>query len=292
METYKFIVNPAASGGKVRKMLPWLESRCKNAGISYAIECTQQKGHAQKIARDASGLYTRIVAVGGDGTVHEVINGMIGGTSILGFLPLGSGNDLVRGLGLPFDREDAFDVLIKGGTRFIDLGKMGEIYFHNGISIGFTAEVTYETLRERFFKAKLKYISGILKTLIKYRAPELSLSYNGNLRKDRFLTIEVANGLYMGGGFKLTPAALFDDGELDLNIVVNMSKLKVIRHLLGVLSGNHTRLPEVTQDRTKQIFITGIQAFAVQADGEFLGIDYKSIEISILPKALEIIVSK
>ena len=291
MATYKFIVNPAASGGKVGSMVPWLQLKCKEANISHEIECTKQQGHALTIARESAGHFACIVAVGGDGTIHEVINGLVGQKAVLGILPLGSGNDLVRGLGLPFHREKAFDLLLTGKTRFIDLGKMGDVYFHNGISIGFTAHVTYECLRERFFKAKLKYISGILKTLIKYKAPELSLSYNERSWKDRFLTVEIANGLYMGGGFKLTPNARFDDGELDLNIVVNISKIKVIRHLLGVLSGKHTRLKEVTQARSRRIVITGEQMFAAQADGEFLGTDNKSLEITIIPKALEIIAS-
>jgi diacylglycerol kinase (ATP) len=290
MMRYKFIVNPAAAGGKVLGMLPWLKSKCQHAGISYEIELTEKKDDARSLARSAAEHFTHIVAVGGDGTIHEIVNGLIGHKAKLAILPLGSGNDLARGLGLPLRFDKSFDILLTGNTKYIDIGKAGEHYFHNGMGIGFDAWVVYETLRDRIFHGKVKYFSGILKTIYKYQAPLLTLSYGGREWQDRFYMINIANGLYMGGGFKLTPDAKFDDGQLDLNIIINITKLKVFRHLLGVFSGKHTRLPEVTQAKAERIVITGEQPFAVQADGELIAKDLHSIEVTIIPKALEIVV--
>jgi diacylglycerol kinase (ATP) len=102
--------------------------------------------------------------------------------------------------------------------------------------------------------------------------------------------INIANGLYMGGGFKLTPYARFDDGELDLNIVVNLTKLKVFENFLGVFSGKHTRMPEVTQAKSRNIKISSDLPFAAQADGEFISGDLKKIEVTIIPGALKVVV--
>jgi len=290
MASYKFILNPAAANGKGASMYSRLDKLCRHAGIAHEIVLTEKRGHAQLIAREAAGNFTYIVAVGGDGTIHEVVNGMIFSKAKLGILPVGTGNDLIRGLGIPNHFEKAFAIVLQGDTRFIDIGKIGDIYFHNGIGVGFDAWVAYETLREKFFRGKLKYLAGIFKTLNKYNPPEMTLFYDETVVKNRYFMINIANGLYMGGGFKLTPSAKFDDGELDLNIVINLTKLKVFKNLLGVFSGNHTSMPEVTQAKARKIKIVSNLPFAVQADGEFISAELKTVEVTLIPRALEIVI--
>jgi diacylglycerol kinase (ATP) len=286
--SYKFILNPAAANGKCDAMYPKLEQMCLEAGIAYEIARTEKRGQAQLIAREAAENFTYVVAVGGDGTIHEVVNGLIPGAAKLGILPVGTGNDLIRGLGIPNHFERAFHIVVRGDTRFIDVGKMGDLYFHNGIGVGFDAWVAYETLQKQFFRGKLKYLAGIFKTLYKYNPPEMTLMYDKTTIKNRYFMINIANGLYMGGGFKLTPFAEFDDGELDLNIVINLTKLKVFKNFIGVFSGKHTSMPEVTQVKARKITISSDLPFAAQADGEFISADLKKVEVTIIPRALEI----
>jgi diacylglycerol kinase (ATP) len=290
MASYKFILNPAAANGKGAAMYSKLDTLCQKAGIAYEIELTEKRGHAQLIAKRAVGNFTYVVAVGGDGTIHEVVNGLIPSQAKLGILPVGTGNDLIRGLGITDHFEKAFDIILRGDTCFIDIGKIEHIYFHNGVGIGFDAWVAYETLQERFFRGKLKYLAGIIKVLYKYNPPEMTLFYKEKVLQDRFFMINIANGLYMGGGFKLTPSAKFDDGELDLNIVTNLTKLKVFKNFLGVFSGKHTNMAEVTQAKARRVKIMSDQPFAVQADGEFISADLKTVEVTLIPRALEIVI--
>lgn len=290
MPNFKFIVNPAAARGKCAKIGEKLESYCKSNGIDFHLEYTKKPGEATSIANCSVKNFECIVAVGGDGTINEVVNGMIDSKIKLGLIPAGCGNDLVRTLKFPNGLSQILDVLFSLKTRLIDIGKAGNTYFHNGLGIGFDAWVVQETLRIQKLRGHFLYFYSILKTIYKYKSPFIQLSYGNSKREERIFMINAGNGIYMGGGLKLTPEAEIDDGLLDINIIEDLTKLEVIQNLLSVYRGTHTQLPQVTTNKIEQMVIESEEGFAMHVDGELISTDEKSLEVSIVPKAIEVIV--
>jgi YegS/Rv2252/BmrU family lipid kinase len=291
MPNYKIIVNPAASRGKCRQRAQEVKYFCDANHMDYDLVYTEKPGDAQLIAYNARDYFECIVAVGGDGTINEVVNGLVGSAAKLGVIPVGSGNDFIHALDIPAELDDALQNLLKMHTQFIDIGKAGDRYFQNGLGIGFDAWVVNRLLEIRKLSGTAMYLWAVIKTIYSYQPPTVHISYNDINRTEKFYLITVGNGISLGGGFKLTPDAIIDDGYFDLNIIRNLSKIEVYQNLIGVYSGKHVRLPQVTMDRAKQIRIESDQGFAAHMDGELLALNLKSLDVELLPKALEVVVS-
>jgi YegS/Rv2252/BmrU family lipid kinase len=290
MPNYLFIVNPQAARGKAGRISDDLKKNCRERGLDFDMVLTKDPGHATELAARGAESFDSVVVVGGDGTVNETVNGLVGTTTKFGIIPVGSGNDFVRVMGIPMQMSAALDVVEQAKTRKVDLGKAGTRYFNNGLGIGFDAWVVQESLGVKYLRGNLIYLTSVLKTVFKYRPPMTHLTYNDVVRDERLFMITVGNGTSMGGGFKLTPNAIVDDGLLDLNIICDLTKMKVFKNLLGVYSGNHIYMPEVTTGRTTNLSIQSDEGFAAHVDGELLALDLNSLEVQIVPKALEVIV--
>lgn len=289
---FKFIVNPAAARGKCARVAKDLLAICKKNKIDFDTEFTTKPNHATEIAHKAADDFGCIVAVGGDGTIHEVVNGIMGKKVSFGIIPVGSGNDFVHAMKIPIKLETAFNTLLAMNTRKIDIGQAGDRYFPNGLGVGFDAWVVEESFKIKRLRGKAIYLYAVLKTIYSYASPFMRLSYNGKVREEKIYMLTAGNGVSLGGGFKLTPLAKLDDGLLDLNIIRDLSKIEVYQNLLGVYSGNHIKLPQVTVDRTKQLLIESEEGFAVHIDGELLSLNIKSLEVKIVPKALDVVAPK
>ena len=219
MSNFKFIVNPTASRGKGKSVGIWLENECLKRNLDFDLTYTIKPGDAKDIAAKSIGKFEKVVAVGGDGTLQEVINGSINSKSINGIIPVGTGNDFVRAAKIPIDPAKALDLLIEGNTNLIDVGKINNLVFHNGVGIGFDAIVVDESLKIKNLRGQAVYLLAIFKSLKNYKAPLIQLNYNNNSITNKFLLITVGNGISLGGGIKLTPFASIYDGLLDLNII-------------------------------------------------------------------------
>jgi diacylglycerol kinase (ATP) len=291
MTSYKFIVNPAAARGKCARRAEKVKLFCADSGIDFDLVYTQKPGDAIFLANQAKDKFDCVVAVGGDGTINEVINGLIGGKASLGVIPVGSGNDFIRAIAIPHQLDRAMNNLLKMKTQWIDVGLAGDRYFQNGLGIGFDAWVVKTTLNIKKLRGKAIYLYAVLRTIYSYQPPLIRLAYNQVRREENFYLITVGNGISLGGGFKLTPLARLDDGLLDLNIIRNLNKWEIYQNLLGVFSGKHIYLPQVTTDRTDQLTIESADSFAAHVDGELLGLNLKSLKIKIIPKALQVVIS-
>jgi YegS/Rv2252/BmrU family lipid kinase len=291
LASYYFIVNPAASRGKAAKVGDLLNKVCDDRKMDFQLVYTEKAGDATNLATAAKERFDCVVAVGGDGTINEIVNGIIGGTSKLGIVAVGSGNDFVRALDIPHKLSKSIDMLLEMRTRKIDVGLAGNRYFQNGLGIGFDAWVVQETMKVHKLRGTAIYLYSVLKTIYSYTPPVVKLEYNDVSREEKFYMITVGNGISLGGGFKLTPHAILDDGFFDLNIIRDLKKWEVYQNLLSVFTGKHIYLEQVTSDRASQLSIRSDQGFAAHVDGELLSLNLNSLEIKLLPKALEVVIS-
>lgn len=287
-----FILNPFAGGGDRRfadllgKKLAQLEQKLG------PIELLRTEGprHAEELARQAVALEASlIVAVGGDGTVHEIVNGMAGSGASLGVIPLGTGNDFARALGIPRSPEKALEILMKGRIRRIDLGRANGRYFAGVASVGFDAEVaTLAKEGPRFLKAYSAYAIAAWKTwrqfrpkLFHMRAKDQTFTFKGWL-------VAGANIPTYGGGFLIAPGALIDDGLLDFCLVGEASRREFLAQSWKAFFGRHVKHPKVISFRAPEATLSGDPSLILQADGEGLGT--LPARLQAIPQALPVVV--
>jgi YegS/Rv2252/BmrU family lipid kinase len=263
------------------------------------FQLTTAPGEAIKIARETTAEL--VVAAGGDGTINEVVNGILQGGSekLLGVIPIGSGNDFAKMLNLkPFKIKLALESIKKRKVVTSDVGliqfltsdgKLGERFFINGVGIGFDATAADESRKIKHLRGIPLYLLALLKTLSKYESLEMEVYIDGKLIKDQIFLIAIGNGASTGGGFLLTPHAKIDDALLDVCVVNDLSILRVFQVLPTVLKGKHIDYPEVRMFKAKEIEIRSNSNLTMHADGEIIGTSLRWIKISIIPSAVEVI---
>lgn len=273
------IVNRTAGAGKTGRIWPSYHRRLQEMGL--AVECvyTEGPGHALELAARGSREYEHLVAVGGDGTVHEVVNGMFGSAAMLSVLPTGKGNDLARTLGIPRDIT-AVDRLKHGRTRTVDVVQLGERYFINGASVGFDAEVAHQVNLSRLpLRGKTLYVGIALKTLFQFKGCEVTLELEEETVTKRGLLVVFANGQYYGGGLRIAPPADVSDGLMDICFVEELSKPSLVFNLALINTGRHMHHPQVRFFRAKRACVRSERPLRVQADGEVLGTTPCTLEV-------------
>ncbi len=284
MSTIALIVNPRAGRGASLRAVEPLKRILERRGTAYEMTMTRYPGDAIGLARDS--LSDLIVAVGGDGTINEVANGILGSGKTLGIIPAGSGNDFVKSLAIPRHLERAVDTLLAGRTRDVDVGvveieedagnaregpKKTKRYFVNGIGIGFAASVAVRTTEIKYLGGTALYLLAVLQTLGKYRSPEFTIRVDSMVRSSRHLLIAVGNGACSGGGFYLTPDARVDDGLFDVCLVDEASIPRILRLMPKVMRGAHRGEKEIDLLRGRNIRIENDFALPIHVDGEILG---------------------
>lgn len=289
MANYYFIVNPTSGRGKGASFGRRLQEKLVRLKLDYDFVFTERPQHAIDLAAKASDRFEVIVVVGGDGTLQETINGMAGSKAALGILPVGSGNDFVRAVPIPVDMERSLAILLRDQRKKIDLARVNDRLYHNGVGIGFDAWAVHTGNKVQWLRGNAIYLYSVLHTLISYKPRPVEVRFNGRLEHKTYFMMTIANGVSLGGGFYMTPDAKVDDGLLDLCLIEDMPKAAVIRNLLKVYSGKHKEDHRVEIVRTKKISIQSEEGFASHADGELLSLDMKELDIEILPKKIDLI---
>jgi YegS/Rv2252/BmrU family lipid kinase len=304
MDKVLIILNPWAGRGAAGQRRPELEQALRETGVDFAIVTTHAVGGATELAwQGIERGYGRIVAVGGDGTINEVVNGIkgaedgLGRRARLGVIPLGTGSDFIKAL----DGVEAND--IHGGirravgerVRAIDLGRVqvgdsAPRLFINALGVGLDAQVAAESLKLTRLKGLAVYLVAIIRALANYKAHPMTVEYDGKRVHRRLLFASSANGRCQGGGFWLTPDAQIDDGLLDLCMIDNMRLDEIIRHIPKLMEGTHIGLKQVTMGRARTINITCAAPLPVATDGEVIATDARHITVEALPGALEVLV--
>jgi diacylglycerol kinase (ATP) len=295
MSQYTFIVNPAAGKGAGGRILDPLQNELRSRRIPHDIALTTGPGHATRLARESTS--PTVVAVGGDGTINEVANGLFGTDRALGILPTGSGNDFIKSVSIPSRLFPALEILLRGNSRSIDIGTVdaGEgnsslRLFVNGVGVGFDAAVAAKTREITSLSGIALYLAAVFQTLGHYQAPEFTIAMGASTPLvGRNLLIAIGNGRCAGGGFFLTPDAIVDDGLLDACIVDDKGLLEILMLMPRVMLGKHHNVRGVKFVRSNEFIITASNPFFVHADGEIVGSNVTGVRVGLRPSALRII---
>ena len=289
----KFIINPEAYRGKAKKKIEQIKEYIKKIDVDFSIDFTQRPKHATDLAKRATtDKFEIVVAVGGDGTVHEVLNGIYGSNSSLGIIPIGAGNDISTCLGIPQkDIKKAIEIIKVGKKKKFDLGRINGEYFMGVAGTGFDTMVVDFTFKHRNLLkllGSLFYIYGVYNVLIRFKPIFFKLTTKETVIEKKAMTIAVGNSWMYGGGMKVVPDAKLDDGLFDVCIVEEISKLEFLKVFPRVFSGTHITHPAVKIFRTDFLRIESDIKMSVQADGEII----KSLpaNFELIPKALSVIV--
>lgn len=305
MKRIYIIVNPAAGKGAAKKAVPEIEAILVRLGLDYDIEYTEYPGQGIRLAEEACAEdYAIVVAVGGDGTANEVINGMmqakLGGASLpsLAVLPVGRGNDFSFGMGIPQDLDAACQLLADDHSRKIDIGLVrgGDYpegrYFGNGVGIGFDTVVGFEAAKLPSFISGIPgYLIAAVKTIfLFFNAPTIQLDIDGVVLEQPCIMVSLMNGRRMGGSFMFAPNSKSDDGILNLCIAGQVSRLQILGLFPKVMSGtqeSHTAIKMPTGKSIKIKALTG--TLPVHADGETICYAGDQLEVDVLSQALNLV---
>jgi YegS/Rv2252/BmrU family lipid kinase len=275
----------------------------KGHGLRFDHDITEAPGHAIELARDAAKKgYDMVVSVGGDGTIHEVVNGLYASGEIkealLGIVCTGTGGDYARTAGIPRKYEDACRCFLNPKKRTVDLGiveyaKNGgraERLFVNFAGMGFDADIVRRTTQQfKKLGAMPSYLCGAITTILTYSNRKISLKVDGEEIEKKVCTVIMNNGKYGGGGMFTAPYADLADGLLDVLIVGDMSKPDLLRSLPRIYKGTHLTHPKIAMKKAKEIEVKSLDGkMYLQADGELLG--EVPARFRILPSMLNIVV--
>lgn len=309
------IYNPVAARGEAGRQLPQVEAALRTAGIEFDLVGTRATVHAVELAQDAAREgYERIITIGGDGLVHEVVNGLMrasneGETITLGILPLGSGNDFIKSIPPPLkpvaDRDDwraAVPRLAANKTTLMDVGRIvGDVpapghpqphYFDNGMSVGFSAMVAkYTKTVPTFLSGTSMYVAAVLKVLANYQILRLTITVDGGAPVEVHSTMtSLANGRCFGASFWLTPNAQADDGHLDVFTVKALGRGGILAVIPSLMRGTHLNHPAITIQPAARVVLESPDAMVVEADGELPFLEAHRLEVEILPRRLRVVV--
>src|SRR5262245_4419643 len=235
-----------------------------------------------------------VAIAGGDGTVNEAVNGYVGiarETQAFAVIPLGTGNDFAKMLGVGNDWRVACDRIATGQTRRVDAGRCNGHVFANGIGAGFDAQVAIEAGKIRWLRGNAVYGVALARTLmLSYSTPRARIVHDGGMIETRITMLAAANGTTYGGAFRIAPSADIGDGLLDLMVADGLSRAGIIGFIPHVLRGTHVGRKGVTMARTRRLVVETDEPLAVHADGEIIDRAAKRLEVEVLGGALSAVV--
>lgn len=298
----KIILNPMADMGnayKVANDLRPIVAEYGKADWSGTVYPT----HASELAEQAGEQgYDMVIAMGGDGTVHEVVNGLMKTPEelrpILGVVPVGSGNDFAHSLGVPLDSSRALAHALHGEPSAVDIGLMTDEngrqeYFDNTVGVGFDAVVTIRSHRLPVVRGFLMYLTAVIQTIMLNHQPaKMRLEADDESWEQTNLMVTVCNGPREGGGFMVAPEARIDDGLLNYVMIGKCSRPMMFRLIPEVMNGTHGRFDLVKMGTCRKFSLESARPVYIHADGEIytsFGSNLRKVGFEILPGALQVV---
>ena len=295
--TPSLFLNPIAGRGRARRRLPRVLELLQAAGIRADVHESDSVGDLEnRVSEAVRGGTTHLIVAGGDGSIHEAVNGIMeaGGEAALGVVPVGTGNDFAKAAGIPLDWEAATTLLARriadgAKPRRIDLGRMNDRWFANGAGIGLDAKVTQIARSYRWPVGDLVYLAAIFRAMVDGIATPEILIEADELRWDGPLTLaNVSNGPWIGGMFHIAPMASNEDGVLELLIAAPVTRRRILRLLPMLMRGSHMTEPEIVHAGVRHVKVTASAAVPSHLDGEVQPLQ-SDFEIEVLPGALRLL---
>jgi YegS/Rv2252/BmrU family lipid kinase len=307
LSKFLVIVNPNAGKRKAKELWPSISNKLTDYGINFDVEFTKYRHHAIKLVKDniQNKSYRKIIAVGGDGTINEVVNGIFQQNKyktediLLGVITIGTGNDWAKMFQVPTDFNEAVAAIAKENTFLQDVGKVyyhigykkESRYFINAAGLGFDAMVTDNTnkAKEKGKSSTFSYLSNMIKSLYKYKPVNVKvLIGQREIHRGTLFTLSLAIGQYTGGGMRQTPNAISDDGLFDLMLVDKIAKTKLIRKVKKLFDGKINKIKEVQSLLTDNLVVESDSKLLIEIDGENIG--HGPLEFEMIHKGLQIII--
>ncbi len=282
-ERWFAVLNPKAGGGRAARDRVRITNEWVRAGIGSDLETSSYAGHTLVLAEQAAACgYRKFIAVGGDGTINEILNGALASGIVeasdltLGLIPVGRGNDWARGRGIPRNYAAAADLISSGEVIGHDVGVIEHSanstplmrHFLNVAGAGFDAHVLSAVQANRW--GALTYLAALPAGFASYQCPDLEISANGETSSGKVFVVFAAIGRYCGGGMLIAPRALADDGLLDVVVVGNISRLELVLNIRRLFDGSIEQYKKVRAVRSKAVEIAGPLPVATEVDGELL----------------------
>ena len=297
----KIILNPYANRWRAKGRSADILAACERAGLEADLALIPAAGHGARQAMMASADgYDAVIAAGGDGTVHEVVNGLIadagdGPTKPLGVMPVGTGNDFNDMAGLPRDLLSAARIIADGQTRQVDAGRVtvdGAVrYFDNNCALAMEPVVTIENVRMTKLSGNIRYVAAVIKCLAKLNAWRMRVTWDDGQYEGPILLLSICNSPRTGGLFRMAPEAKMDDGLLDFVYAPDLALTKIIALLPRLLRGTHVRHPQITYGRTSRLTVECDPGSPIHADGEVLSESAQRFTYEILPGKITLLTS-
>ncbi len=287
----KIIINPGAGGGRGRRMFPLIRQKLLERQIPFHLQFSENSDHLTHLTRQAQGEgFNRIIVCGGDGSSHHALQALVGGPGVMGILPLGTGNDFARNLGIQEDLDFACDLLLKGKVRAIDVIQVDSGPYMAGVGgVGFDSEVNALANKcSRYLPGKAAYVLPVLLKSLTYRPKEISLRLDHENLRGPILMVAFGNIKSYGRGMQITPLAEVDDGLLDLCWIDPVKTFRLCRFFPTVFAGEHMKMPEVHYYRSTTVQVKSSVPLDLYGDGEFLA--RTPFSLRVLPKSLGVLV--
>lgn len=283
------LANHEASSGRAARLLPqvldFLRTRLPSLEYAHPTDAAEVRRLA---AAAAAAGYDRVFAAGGDGTAHAVVNGLCGTRAALGVIPLGHGNDLARALGIPVDPLAAADFLLRASVGAIDVARIGEDVYAGVAGVGLDAEANRRANTwGPWLSGHARYLLAGLWVLATYRPLRVELASDTESFAGEVMWLVVTNTPNYGGGMRITPRAVLDDGSLDVCIIERMSRPALLRLYPSILRGEHLDAPGVRSFRARHVALCAPADAEFYGDGDFLS--RLPVEIRVEPAALHVL---
>jgi diacylglycerol kinase (ATP) len=285
-----FLVNPASDNGATGRRWPELAHKAAGLGLSGETLFSERPGHLMELARSAvDGGATLVVAVGGDGTLNEVVNGIAGRDVDVATIPLGTGMDFGRTHGIPTRFEDAVRVALAGTPRTIDAGRVSfrtwggedaQRWFANVGSVGMSGAVAQRANgMSKVMGGKATFFYALTRVFFEWENTEVTVRFDGEERRGRMHDVIVANGVWHGGGMMLAPDARPDDGAFDVVLIGDVGKVDFLTTAPKLYKGKHVSHPKIEVVRTARVEVDAAEHLPIELDGEQVGTTPATFEV-------------
>lgn len=273
---YDLIINPHASRGKAAKKAKKVIEILNEKGVEFAAHYTAREKEAIEIAKELSEEgATDIIALGGDGTLNEVLNGINPEKVNLGLIPCGTGNDFAAAAKIPLDTEKALDIILNDSPKSTDYMVCGGVRGINVIGTGIDVDILKRCRRARFFKGKLQYVIALIVSLMKFKFYKFKIIRGEQTEEKDALIACVGNGSQIGGGIRMCPKAVIDDGKLDFVIAGKLKKSRIPHAFVKLMQGKILEQNFTTMEYSEHVKINFDHPVTIQIDGELYdGIDF------------------